>query len=388
MWARRFYAELCNEILQHTSLPHGVHPGFMDADMQTGVEWDQRLARELATCRVFVPLYSRRYFHSVQCGKEWAAFELRRRAYMNGRNDLLDVIVPAYWSPVPEYEIPDIAKPIQYADPSMGPHYVEHGLYTMMKIRRFRDHYKMAVYHLARRIIEVAERVRLPPGSPVDYSSIKSAFTRDPERRFQITIIAGAAHELPQGRAADYYGSTARDWNPYHPRSSRPIAEVAAEIISELDFEPEIGSGLDHRRELVDNRAPTCPGLVLLDPWTLLDPRYEELLRGLNRANNPWIGVIVPWSRDDPQIAEHTPVLLKRLRDLLSSKVSQGRPSVRKAVYGVPTIEEFELNLRPLLQTLANTYLRNVQAVPPQGSGHGLPRLWRPDDPPERERPT
>jgi len=386
-WARRFYRELCNEILQHTSLPHGFRPGFMDVDLEAGVEWDQRLARELATCRVFVPLYSRRYFQSVQCGKEWAAFDLRRRSYMNGRNDLLEVIVPAYWVPVPDYEIPDIAKPIQYTHPDLGPYYQEHGLYAMMKIRRFRDHYKMAVYALARRIIDVAERVRLPHGEPVDYSAIKSAFTRDPERRFQITVVAGTVDTLPQGRAADCYGPTVMDWNPYHPESSRPLVEFAAEIVRELDFEPEIGSWTDHRQELAENRAPSCPGLVLLDPWALLDARYEELLYGLNWANNPWIGVIVPWSRTDPQIAERATVLRERLREVLPSKIAHARPSVRRAVDGVPTIGDFEMALRPLLQTLANSYLRNVQAVPPHTPGNGFRRLWGKDDPPKREGP-
>jgi hypothetical protein len=39
-----------------------------------GHEWPWRLSNALATCSVFVPLYSRRYFKSEHCGKEWFAF--------------------------------------------------------------------------------------------------------------------------------------------------------------------------------------------------------------------------------------------------------------------------------------------------------------------------
>ena len=386
IWVQRLYNDLSNEILQHTSLPHGVQPGFMDVDLQAGVEWERRLATELAMCRVFVPLYSRRYFHSVQCGKEWAAFDLRRRRHANGRRDLPEVIVPAYWVPVPEYEMPVMAKTIQFTDPALGPHYVRRGLYEMMKIGRFRDHYKSAVFALARRIIEVAEGVRLPAGEPADYASIRSAFTRDPERRFQVTIVAATKESLRGGRVEDYYGSEVVDWNPYHPHSFRPLTDVVTNIIRELDFEPKIGPFEDHYQALVSNRTPACPGLVLLDPWALTDRRNRELLRELDQANNPWIGVIIPWNGTDGQISERSADLRETLQAVLPFKIAQARLEARRAMQGLPTAEEFESTLRPLLQRLASSYLRNAQAFPPKTPGSARPRLWGPqDDRPEQE---
>jgi hypothetical protein len=200
IWVERFYHDLCDEILQQTRLPHGVAPGFMDVDIRTGVEWDRRLARELASCRVFVPLYSRWYFRSVQCGKEWAAFELRRQRYME-RHSPPEVIVPARWLPVPQDALPDSITSIQFTHADLRAQYLAQGLYGLMKLRQYRDHYLRAVQALAVRIIEVAEGIRLPAGEPCDYGAIRSAFTGDPERRFQITVVAATRDTLPARHA-------------------------------------------------------------------------------------------------------------------------------------------------------------------------------------------
>jgi len=387
IWVEKLYRELCHEVLQHTSLPQGAPPGFMDMDMRTGVEWDRRLAKELATCRVFVPLYSRRYFHSEQCGKEWAAFDLRRRNHMDGVRGLPEVIVPAYWVPVPEYELPDMAKSIQFSHPAFGPHYVDRGLYGLMKIKRFRDHYKSAVDALAQRIIEVAESVRLPVREPCDYTAITSAFSRDPGSRFHITVMAGTKTSGAAGRDDRYYGAAPRDWNPYHPHGARPLADIAADIVRDLGFEPEIGTFADHRDELVGTEPPSCPGLVLVDPWGLTEPHYRDLLRELDRANKPWVGLVVPWNEADTQITENAENLREELRAVLPGKIAQGRLAMRKAMSGIPTIDEFEATLRPVVQTVRSSYLRNARVFPPQISGNDRPRLWSPrqDDLPDQK---
>ncbi|MFC6082732.1 TIR-like protein FxsC [Sphaerisporangium aureirubrum] len=382
---KRFYKDLCHEILQRTSLPHGVPPGFMDIDLRTGVEWDRRLAKELATCKVFVPLYSRRYFRSVQCGKEWAAFDLRRRQHTEGKRSDPEVIIPAYWVPVPLYELPEMTRSIQFAHADLGPHYLDRGLYSLMQIGQSRDHYRRSVQGLATRIIEVAERVNLPAGEPCDYESIRSAFTGDPERRFQITVVAATSTTLPNGRDKQYYGKMAADWNPYHPHGVRPIAQVAADIVREMGFEPEIGSLHDQREDLLSRRAPSSPGLILLDPWAVADPRFEGLLRELDRADNPWIGLLIPWSRIDTQIADHAAHLREHLNAVLSAKIAQGRPATRNAVQGIASIEEFMATLRPVVQTLGSSYLRNVQTFPPKVPGTGRPRLWSSNDEPPQE---
>jgi FxsC-like protein len=382
IWVERFYSDLRDEIMQRTSLPHGVEPGFMDVDIQTGDEWDKRLAKELASCRVFVPLYSRRYFRSVQCGKEWAAFDLRRRRYMEERNSPPEVIVPALWVPVPNYELPESITSIQFTHADLRAQYLAQGLYGLMKLRQYRDHYLRAVQALAVRIIEVAEGIRLPVGEPCDYGSIRSAFTGDPERRFQITVVAATRDTLPKGRAEQYYGAAPTDWNPYHPHGGGSLADVAADIVREMDFEPEIGSLHDRHDDLLDRRSPSSPGLVLLDPWAVADPRYESLLREFGQADNPWIGLVIPWNQADPQLTEHATDLRERLHAVLSAKIAQSRPATRNAVHGLASLDEFKQTLRPVIQALGSSYLRNVQAFPPQvpGTGTRRPRLWSSKD--------
>lgn len=379
----KLYKELCREILQHTSLPAGVPPGFMDMDILPGVEWDKRLAKELATCRVFVPLYSRRYFQSEQCGKEWAAFELRRRLHLDGRRDIPEVIVPAFWVPVPDFELPDMVKSIQFTHPDLGAHYLERGLYGLMKIRRYRDHYKSAVDALAQRIIEVAEGVRLPSITPCDYGSIKSAFNRDEERRFLIAVLAHTTATRTASRDARFYGSSPCDWNPYHPVDPRPVAQIAADIVRHLGFEPDVSTFLHHHDELLGAGAPSCPGIVLLDVWTALDPQFRPLLEAFDRADKPWVSVVVPWSGTDSQTGQNAAELRAALHTLLPAKLAQGRPAARRAVSDTSTVTGFEAALRPVAEAAGNSYLRHGRAFPPQVPGSGRPRLWplTPDDP-------
>lgn len=107
IWVERFYRDLCAHVLQLTSLPAGVPAGFMDQQMQPGEGWQERLSEALASCRVFVPLYSPRYFLSEQCGREWFVFSTRavhHQARSNGSSG--SGIVPALWVPVPAKQLP------------------------------------------------------------------------------------------------------------------------------------------------------------------------------------------------------------------------------------------------------------------------------------------
>jgi TIR domain len=73
IWVSKLFRDLCNHIGVIEGLPPST-VGFMDRELRSGNEWPWRLSRNLATCKVFVPLYSRRYFQSPHCGKEWTAF--------------------------------------------------------------------------------------------------------------------------------------------------------------------------------------------------------------------------------------------------------------------------------------------------------------------------
>ena len=70
-WVDRFYRDLCAEIIERTEWPTNLSPGFMDVNgIRAGEDWRQAVGGALATCRVLVPLYSRRYFTRAECGRE------------------------------------------------------------------------------------------------------------------------------------------------------------------------------------------------------------------------------------------------------------------------------------------------------------------------------
>src|SRR3984885_15990586 len=78
LWIAQLYDDLCDHIKSLADLPPTQKAGFMDRELRQGHEWPERLSNALATCRVFVPLYSRRDFKSEHCGKEWFAFNRGR----------------------------------------------------------------------------------------------------------------------------------------------------------------------------------------------------------------------------------------------------------------------------------------------------------------------
>jgi Tetratricopeptide repeat/TIR domain len=179
MWAAKLYRDLCAHLFQMSSLPVVDSMGFMDRELRPGHEWTVKLASALATCRVFVPLYSPRYFISEHCGREWSAFA-RRAAAMSARDaEPVEAIIPALWVPVRPDELPEAARTIHYLAGDFGGAYATHGFYRLMRMSKYADDYEEAVYALARRILDVAERSPVAPGSVANYDSLVNAFASE-----------------------------------------------------------------------------------------------------------------------------------------------------------------------------------------------------------------
>jgi hypothetical protein len=68
----QFFRDLKASVAK-TARVSGPAAGF--CDLEVGLQEDRvsRVERELATCRVLVPLYSERYFESARCGRELTA---------------------------------------------------------------------------------------------------------------------------------------------------------------------------------------------------------------------------------------------------------------------------------------------------------------------------
>jgi FxsC-like protein len=392
-WVVDLYKDLCNDIMQLTSLPLGSKPGFMDRELRPGNAWPMELAQALSTCRVFVPLYSRRYFESAQCGREWFAFSRRVLNQVARGNERAGAIIPAIWVPLEPSQLPEAARSIQFDHRQLGDRYVTHGLYGIIKLSRYRDAYEEAVYELARRIVEVAQYATVEPEQPADYETLESSFGTTNSgvpggRQLRLTVVAPHEDDLPAGRSAYHYGRTARDWNPYRPDSVRSLADHASDLARNLDCRPDVGDLQDHADALISDAPPSHPEILIVDAWATTQPECQEMLKRFDAMTKPWIQVVVPWNRSDTETVGAESRLRLSLDASLKNKLDEGRASSVMAVRGVPSLEDFSRVLPTVVRTAVRGYLRHAPAHPPAGPAVEKPRLLRPAAEPQNPERT
>lgn len=383
MWVERLFRDLCGHVMAMTDLPAGAPAGFMDREIRSGEGWSERLGEVLASCRVFVPLFSPRYFASEMCGKEWYAFAQRAIYHHAKSNRPAEAIVPALWVPMPPEQLPGPAERLQFNHRAFGDRYVTDGLYGLIKLRIFAEEYEAAVYELAKRIVSVADTIRLAPGSPVEFRQAPSAFGRPTggPRPMHVVVAAPTSHDLPPGRSADFYGKQSQDWNPYHPDSARPLAYVAQDLVRSLNYQPTVSS-FDHEPLPVAGRPPTRPEILLVDRWALENEERCRKLAAFDAQPHPWVSVVVPWNRDDPDSREAEAALIEKLERTMPHQMSHGRAACLAAARGVYSMEAFGQLLPQVAEAAAQEYLRHAEVFPPAPPGGGShserPRLRGP----------
>ncbi|MEV7779734.1 TIR-like protein FxsC [Kitasatospora sp. NPDC088351] len=345
-WVRQLYRDLCEAVLQLTTAPAGVSVGFMDESMHQGELWAERLSEELATCRVFVPLYSPRYFNSVPCGQEWYSFTRRPVYPANIDSERTSGIVPVLWAPMSRYKLPQVASELQFNHASFGPDYATEGLYALMKLSYFRSAYELAVHRLARRIVEVAEETVIPVGRRLEFQSQPSAFNvAAPTKQLRISVLSYHQGELPPDRNPDFYGPKRTDWHPYRPAAGRSLADHAVRLARQLGFQATVHEFDDEAEAITGGGDPAAPGLLLLDRWALRDERRRELVRRFDRSDSAWVSVLEPWNLEDPDCVERHGELGELSDQALKFTHRSARPSFLGATGGPPglaSLEEFD----------------------------------------------
>jgi FxsC-like protein len=369
-WVGELFRDLCRAVEQQTKLPKGASPGFMDRDRRVGDDWPPGVVRALASCRVFVPLYSSRYFADEYCGKEWNFFT-------NRASDLPtqdSAIVPAIWDPVEPGKLPQAAQ---------APHcryrgseaYETLGLYGIMKVSRYRKQYEEAVRNLAGLMAAAAERHPVKQRQAGDPSSLESAFgpvgvyLGGPEpTRVRITVVAPRRDELPDERGSEsIYGSSTLDWNPYATDPARPIAQEAAAVARSLSYGVEVGDLYQHADDLLSGDARYGPQILIIDPWALLVPRTQQLLQRVDDSRLPWVQAIILWNVADGESRNSEGELRGALYATLRRKLAETTTSSLMAAQGIPTIDDFEEVLCQVIGAAAKKFLRNAAAYPPGG---------------------
>jgi FxsC-like protein len=375
VWVHELFRGLCSYVAEFAGSPAST-VGFMDRELRSGNEWPWRLSWNLANCRVFVPLYSRRYFQSAHCGKEWSAFRNRARNGSAHASGHAETIIPALWSPVRPDQFPLAARSIHFEPREFGQNYAEYGFSSIMKLARFKDDYDWAVLRLARQIVEVAERTQVLPGPAMDYDSLPNAFeegaVRDMAGDKRLRIIVAAPHlgVLPPGRSVAYYGQAAGDWNPYAPESVEPLAAYARGLARYLGFRPEVTSLYEQEDDLLGGNGPVAgPAVLLVDPWEVTQPRCQRILARLDELDKPWIQLVVVWNRKDGEMNAAETELQSALDAALPiTRTERVRMTALPAAKGVPSLDDIPPVLMDSMRHAARQYLKYAL---PGGAGDG-----------------
>lgn len=385
-WVHKLYADLSAEVLQLIRSPVA---GFMDREIRLGMQWSRELTTALSTCRVFVPLYSPRYFASENCGKEWYAFSRRVLDQRAHQPDTEMAIVPALWVPVDEESLPGVAKEIQFNHHDLGDMYERYGFYGIMKVDRFHDDYTIAVQGLARRIVDVAKKTKIDPSRPTEYAKTESAFGESEvhemaEKRMQLTVVAIDTAHLPDGRNNQYYGKTPLHWRPYFPTASIPIIDYAIELARYLGCQPGVTTLEDSLRDAA--RGVIAPGLFLIDAWAAISQSCRDDLRRLDELDQEWTSVLHPWNREDDQTVTAEGMLREKLESCLGRKLANIPHRYRRQAVDIETIEDFGDVMAPMIMTMRRRFLRKLTDSPADGIRTERPRLRASDDDDEGAR--
>ena len=175
-WTLRFFDDLTFEVAELTALPRHARPGFMDRELRVGQEWPRRISEALAACRVFVPLYTPRYFTSLSCASEWYLFQARQSAHELTSGTRPEAIIPVLWLPMPDTELPAAAQALQFDHHTLGEAYARLGFLQLIRLARFKDEYQLAIHALAREVVRVALSGAPQAAQPVDFTWLRGRF--------------------------------------------------------------------------------------------------------------------------------------------------------------------------------------------------------------------
>ncbi len=375
-WVQKLFDDLCGHVMHMSELPHGARVGFIDQKLRPGSAWMDEMAQAIATCRVFVPLYSRRYFESEICGREWAAFSRRIVRHETLGLGRLMPIVPAIWVPVAMEDLPEVSWGVQTGSSDPASEYEKYGFYGIMKLRRFHSAYEFAVHDLARRIVEAGKNAKLALMEPPDYHSLESAFEPygaqgSNGQRIRVTVVSpgAAGRSMSPGKLRS---ETSPEWNPYDPVVDTTLVEHAQNIIQYLGYVPEVDllTGFDPPAE-----AQPSPRILLLDVRAVESVSILRSPRWLDESGEQWVAVILVTNRADPETAQAEARLRGLLEGGLRKKMATGRVT-QSAVTVVSSIEEFSRAIAETARSIVVRYLRHAPAHPPEGrSSIERPRL-------------
>jgi FxsC-like protein len=386
-WEKKFFHDLNAEVGARASL----YQGFLAGHVPPDIDPDAHTAQQLATCRVFVPLYSNSYFEDDQCGREWTTFEQRRKLRRPRSGDDDQSIMPVLWMRQLDNDWPPCALSLRPEHVVASEPYVRLGLFELIRLHD--QIYREIVKQLAGEIVKRASSGAPPTVGAQALPGARPAFpvSTHPQHKLFITVVAGTRHTIPRNRNPDYYGEQPEDWCPYQPDASDPLAHHAAVIARILGYSPEIRSLTATSPEAkVNSRLrqdpqflqPPAASILLADPWLFESYRERRNLETVDQRRKEWVRLMVPWCAADPETVEHRTSLESYMSDAVPWMSQGWRRTCSDELVDLASPEQFDEALPHVIERARNHYLSNSQPMgdklPTQYSGR--PRLMPPPD--------
>lgn len=167
---------------------------FLDSrTIETGDQWQDRLATAVHDARVLVCFLSPTYFNSEWCAKEFAVFRRRLEQLDHGR-PRPRAIIPVLWEIT---QLPRVVSQYQYANDRFPPSYVREGLRALCALKASRDDAEQAI-HLIAEAIHDAARGGLPALRPcIDFRQLPRSFDNPGPYGIALVALGGRG---PQAR--------------------------------------------------------------------------------------------------------------------------------------------------------------------------------------------
>ena len=395
-WVKRFFHELTEEI---RALDGNLMRGFIADHVPPGATPETMTARNLASCRIFVPLYGDDYFDDEQCGREWAVFERRRQLRRARTGEDGDSIVPVLWTRQGREDWPPAAHRVRPHPLLSNDLYQRLGLFELIRLHE--RAYREVVRLLAREIVRRAH-TEAPPVTSEDALSFEPPAFPVPgrsTRQLFIKVVAGVRRDTPHDRNPEYYGDQPEDWRPYLPESEEPLVERAARIARSLGYRPEITALTATSPETKMNslqkpldpqfHQPPAASILLADPWLFRAYKERRNLERVDQHRKEWVRLMVPWCATDHETAELRTSLESHVRDTVPWMIQSWRRTCPQGLLDLATVEEFDLALPIVIERARHHFLNNIRPTRDStlnGGYSGRPRLAPPpeDEPPRR----
>jgi FxsC-like protein len=401
VYVNQFFDELAREVRRIAALPHRVKEneiGFFDKrGIESGDKFDDRLAKALQSSRVLVCLYSRAYFRSDYCGKEFSFFQARIEQYMAAsatKNERPRVILPVLWDREERVAkwLPSSIHEIQYKHADYGDIYAKEGLLNLMRQQRYKADYAEFIDQFAGKLVAVTEEWKLPQLDPSPkmktVTSAWSVKTAAPNSEAcepthhgtdvaHFVFVAGRKSDLVKiKQKVDCYGSEGgRDWLPFYPHEPKTVGWISQTLALAADVEyvplPISESLLQNLRHA---EATNTIVIVVVDPWSIHLETYRKKLDAYDQENfNVNSAILVLWNQADSETKDND----EKLRCLVEQSFFRTSISNTNFRNSIGSIEEFRLAITSAIFDVRNRINRKAKLFRTVGATP-LPRISGP----------